>query len=721
MRKGRQSGTFEKAQIPGPAPAIVLGRLLLLAGLLLGFALPTWAAERSLSKAEMRSDEQLQLGLRLAVGNSADTVIAPQVATRVSIDVSGVLARARVTQRFLNPTDSWVEGIYVFPLPDNAAVDRLRMRIGERVVEGEIREKQRADRLYRTARANGRAASLLKQRRPNIFSAAVANIPPGRSIEIEIAYQQRLEWRDERFSLRFPSVVAPRYIPGPRAEMPRCQGLGCSTGWAPDTGQVPDASAITPPVAVSAPAGFQRFALRARVDAGFALAAVRSRSHEVQVQSLGPGSFEVQLAGRTALADRDFTLDWQPAADAQPRLALFGERWGGRHYSLLVVMPPSAGAETRYLNRELVLVIDTSGSMHGASLAQAQRAVRNALTQLAEGDRFNLIQFNDRVHALFAQARPVNANNIAQAQRYVAGLTAEGGTEMRPAILHALGDRAQTELLRQVVFLTDGAIGNEQALFELIKRDLGDSRLFTVGIGVAPNGYFMRRAARFGRGTYTFIGNSADVDARIGELFEALRRPVLTDLAVQWQLPPGVPPAELATTGLPDLYAGEPLAVSAVADAPPLAVEVSGMAGTRTWRERRRLQHTADHRGVHALWARRRIADWLDARVDGADPQRIREAVIRLGLAHRLVTPHTSLVAVDRVPMRPAGARLEPGVVPVRLPAGWSAQHVFGQLPSTATPSALLAIAGISMLLTALGLWALPLTPWSSGQNRPQH
>jgi Ca-activated chloride channel family protein len=643
---------------------------------------------------------------------------APQLATQVEIDVSGVLARAKVRQRFFNPTDSWVEGVYTFPLPDNAAVDRLRMRIGSRLVEGEVQEKQQADRRYRAARASGQAASLLQQRRPNVFTIAVANIPPGQAVDIEIAYQQRLEWREGRFSLRFPSVVAPRYIPAQTPASTRCQGVGCFTGWAADTAQVPDASAITPPVATSAPDDFQRFSLHARVVTGFPLAKVRSRSHAVQVRTVAPGSFEIRLAGRSALADRDFTLEWQPVADAQPRLALFGEQWGGRHYSLLVLMPPSMDADVPRLNRELVLVIDTSGSMHGASLDQARRAVREALTELGEGDCFNLIQFNDRVHALFDRARPVNADNLVLAQRYVAGLVAEGGTEMRPAIARALRDPGQSGRLRQVVFLTDGAIGNEQALFEMIERDLGESRLFTVGIGVAPNAYFMRRAARFGRGTYTFIGHSAEVDARVGELFQALNRPVLTDLAVQWQLPPGVSPAEPAIGVLPDLYAGEPLVVSAVSDAPPRAVEISGVAGDRDWRERRAFNDASTHAGVHALWARRRIADWLDAQVSGVDPERIRQAVIRLGLAHRLVTPHTSLVAVDRTPMRPAGAALEQGVVPVRLPAGWSARHVFGQLPATATPTALLAIGGVALLLVALGLWAFPPTSWSPRVNR---
>jgi Ca-activated chloride channel family protein len=709
-RLGRQIKTGYKST---PARYALAPHRVAVACALLVFALMAVLPAASGQSLTAAADGRPMTGLRIVGGDAAGSRFAPQLATQVKIEVTGVLVRARIRQRFVNPSATWVEGLYTFPLPDDAAVDRLRMRIGERVVEGEIHERGAADRRYRAARTRGQVTSMVKQHRPNVFSAAVANIPPGGSVEIEIAYQQRLEWRDRRFTLRFPSVVAPRYIPGEPRAITACRGVGCGAGWAPDTDQVPDASTITPPVAIAAPAGVQALELTVRVDAGFGLGQVHSESHDVTITNTGPGQFDVQLAGRDAVADRDFVLAWSPAPDQRPRVALFGEYWRGRHYALAVLMPPTANADAQRLNRELVLVIDTSGSMHGDSLAQAKRAVAKALDQLGEGDRFNLIEFNDRVHALFDQAQPVNPARLQRARSFLAGLSAEGGTEMRPALARALAQPGHAGLLRQIVFLTDGAIGNEQALFGLIERELGGSRLFTVGIGVAPNTHFMRRAARFGRGTYTFIDSVTEVDGRVGELFEALRRPVLTGLSVDWRLPPGVSPAEQATATLPDLYAGEPLVVSAVSDVPPLAVEVSGHTASQRWRDRRGLPQARADRGIHVFWARRRIADWLDARVSGVDPERIRQAVTDLGLSHHLVTPYTSLVAVDKTPIRHADAALTRAAVPVRLPAGWSAQHVFGQLPATATPARLLALTGVVMLLAALGLWSLPVRRWA--------
>lgn len=657
----------------------------------------------TLSAVAAQATATAQAGLLLFGPDGGSAATAPALQTDVEIAVNGILARARVTQRFRNPTDRWLEGRYVFPLPDDAAVDRLHMRIGDRRVEGEIQERAQAERTYAVARATGQVASLVRQQRPNIFTTAVANIPPGELVEVEIEYQQRLAWGDTAFSLRFPMVVAPRYIPGAPLQAERVSRPG--QGWAANTDQVPDAAAITPPVALQAPADFQPLRLRIDLNAGLPLAAVESLNHPVQVDAKGPGHYALRLLDGSVAAHRDFVLQWRPAASSQPQAALFREQWQDRHYALMMLMPPTAPAPTVVSARELILVIDTSGSMHGASLEQARAGVLGALSRLRPQDRFNIIQFNSTVDSVFASARLANAANLRRARRYVGSLRADGGTEMRPALQRALSHAQPGRLIRQVVFLTDGAVGNEQALFALIQQRLGDSRLFTVGIGSAPNAYFMRRAARFGRGSFTFIGAAGEVEAKIAALFAELSQPVLTDLDLAWELPPGAPPVEQAVEVLPDLYAGRPLVVAIAGAQPPLGVTIKGRFGTSRWTHHAPLHGGAAAPGVHALWARRRIEEWLDARVSGVDPEQIRAAVVTLALAHHLVSPFTSLVAVDKTPSRPANNSLRSSSVPVRLPAGWSAEAVFGRLPATATPAPLFALLGLLALLSALGLW----------------
>ncbi|MGB5561119.1 MAG: marine proteobacterial sortase target protein [Sedimenticolaceae bacterium] len=625
---------------------------------------------------------------------------APRLGTEVSITVTGMLARVTVRQRFSNPGEKWLEGIYVFPLPEDAAVDRLRMSYDGRLVEGEIQEKQKARRTYERARASGQGASLLDQQRANIFTTSVANIPPNETVQIEIEYQQRLQWRAGEFSLRFPLVVGPRYIPG--TPLPGERDVFSARGWARDTDQVQDASQITPPVVLRTEERFNTVSIEVDLNAGLKLAGITSPYHPIDVRESAPGRYSVVLAEGNVPADRDFVLRWRPLLTDQPTAALFSEVWKGKHYGLLMVMPPQPQSLPEPVARELVLVVDTSGSMHGDSIAQAREALLSALQQLKPGDRFNIIQFNSGLDALFDEAMLAAPAHLEQARHYVRALQAEGGTEMLPAMRLALDDPHPSGLLRQVVFLTDGAVGNEQALFEAVARGAGDSRLFTVGIGSAPNALFMQRAAEFGRGTFTYIGSTREVQQKVASLFRQISAPVLTDVRLNWQMEAGAGPVAQAPQAVPDLYAGEPLVVAIEAGAAPAAVRIEGRLGGHPWRQGLGLQGGAAGDAVHALWARRMIEDWMARRVTGEDQDRVRDAVLALALEHRLVSRYTSLVAVDRAPARPSSSGLRSAQVPTHLPAGWSASAVFGQLPGTATPAPLFMLLGLALLALAL-------------------
>jgi Ca-activated chloride channel homolog len=363
----------------------------------------------------------------------------------------------------------------------------------------------------------------------------------------------------------------------------------------------------------------------------------------------------------------------------------------------LMVDPPALQSldDKQLPARELILVVDTSGSMHGTSIEQARAALRLALQQLRPRDSFNLIRFNDRFARLFAQSVPADSQHLAEARRYVDSLQAEGGTEMQPAMHAALSAPARAGALRQVVFLTDGDIGNEQALFDTIRSDLGDARLFPVGIGSAPNGYFMTRAAAAGRGSYTFIGDIGEVRERMQSLFERLSAPVLTDIQVTWK---GADALEQTPARVPDLYAGEPLWLSVRSKTSLQSVTIEGTFDGRPWRREIALDGGARARGVHVLWARRRIAEIMATRGLGQDAQQVREQVLEVALQHHLVSQYTSLVAVDKTPARPADKSVARKPIPTHLPAGWSQAHVTG-MPQTATPAMLHSLLGLAILL----------------------
>jgi Ca-activated chloride channel family protein len=605
---------------------------------------------------------------------------APNLATEIHLRVFGVIARATVVQTFKNTAEDWVEGIYVFPLPERAAVDHLRMQAGGRVIEGMIREREAARAEYERAKETGHRASLVEQERPNMFTTSVANLGPGEEVRVEIELQETLAFDAGEVRLRFPLVVGPRYVPGrPRA------GASEESGRSPDTDEVADASRITPPVA--GPPGTWRHPVRIEVDldAGFPVEQVLSRYHAVISDRLSESRYRVRLREEEVPADRDFELAWMARPGSMPESALFEEVQGEATYALLTLFPPSgAQVEQSRLPREIVYVIDTSGSMEGESIQQARKALLLAIDRLKAGERFNVIQFNSVTGQLFAEAKPVTEETRAAARTYVRALVATGGTEMAAALEAALPSSDDPRRVRQVVFLTDGSVANEDALFGLIQARLGDTRLFTVGIGSAPNGHFMTRAAEFGHGTFTYIGKIEEVEEKMSRLFKALESPVLTDIEVRW---PATAAAEAWPQRIPDLYAGEPVVVSARLTGSGDEVVVTGRRGASPWLASLPLAEGRAGTGMAVLWAQRKIRALLDSRHEGAPEEEVRAAVVALGLEHHLVTPHTSLVAVDVTPARPAGATLDSQAVPTLLPAGWSQEAVFGQLPQTATPA----------------------------------
>ena len=647
-------------------------------------AQPYPEAGTDVTPGQMRSGSLL---LRMKSGY----VIATRMNTDIQAQVSGLVARVTVSQSFRNDGKEWVEGIYVFPLPDTAAIDGLRMRIGERVIEAEIREKEQARKEYEQALSAGKKTSLVEQQRANLFTTSVANIGPGESITVEIEYLETIRYDEGNFSLRFPLTLTPRYIPG--APLPGRKG----SGWSPDTAIVTDASLITPPVVTRS--RDHKISFAATINAGVPLEYIASRYHPIDVSDAS-GRYEIKLADASTPMDHDLELTWRPVADRAPRATVFTETREGEPHLLIMLLPPNdMSAPVTNIPRELIFVIDTSGSMHGTSLSQAARALTLALDGLHAADRFNVIQFNSVTSNLFRSSVDATMNNIGIAKRYVAGLKANGGTEMRPAISQALNQPQSESHLRQVIFITDGSVGNELELFGLIEKNLGSTRLFTVGIGSAPNSWFMRKAAEVGRGTFTLISALHEVNEKMGRLFRKLEQPQITDITVQW--PDGTTIQAYPQT-IPDLYSGAPIIIKArLEDAPKQGdlLKISGDLAHASWGAELVINSGEVSPGVAAVWARARIEHLMDQQRRGA--QDIRQAVIDTALSHHLVSKYTSFVAVDKTPSRPQNLQLGKEQVPNLLPYGQSTQAIFG-FPATATNAGAYRFNGMLLLAAAL-------------------
>ncbi len=592
--------------------------------------------------------------MRTATAGDAPAQYTPATLlnTEVDIKVSGPIAKVTLKQRFFNQGQAFAEGIYVFPLPEQSAVNGMEMRLGQRRIVGEIQPRQKARQIYQQAKREGKRAALLEQQRDNLFTSSVANIAAGESIEVSISYIETLQLDGNRFSLRLPLTLTPRFIPTDRIQ--------------PDA-----ASAITPPqvAAQDVPAEWRNpVTLRAYIDAGQAIEQLHSPYHRIHSRYDGHG-YQVSLRDPQIPADRDFVLHWDIANGEQSSAAFYTETIAGEEYGLLMLMPPQHAAQPR-VEREVIFIIDTSGSMGGESIRQAQQSLQYALRRLQPGDGFNVIEFNSQFSQLFGQMRPASTENIREALAFAGQLQADGGTEMLPALRAALTLPGDVEKLRQVVFITDGAVGNESELFALIHQLLGKTRLFTVGIGSAPNSYFMRKAAEFGRGSFTHIGKPEEVDAQMSALFRKLEHPAVQDIRIQ--LPEGVE-AEMWPATVPDVYLGEPVLVAMKLNRQPERFLVSGQSSGRNsqrWQREVELSAPRQHSGIGTLWARRKISALLDRITRGEQAEAAEAELVQVALAHQLSSRYTSFVAVDKTPVRDPGSPLNTTKVANLLPKG---------------------------------------------------
>lgn len=645
-------------------------------------AIPSLAQTNDDTRYRMSDIESGSLLLR--TDKAGEFLKAPMVKTDVDFDISGPIIRATVSQIFTNDTDDWVEGVYVFPLPDMAAVDHLKMVIGGRLIEGQIEEKQKAKAIYEKAKSEGRKASLLTQERPNVFTNSVANIGPGESVAIQIEYQDVAKMEDGIFSMRFPMTVGPRYSP-PRETVQIASRDGNVSMAILDP--VLDRDRISPPLMppVLEPIEYTRLPVTIDVDlaAGFPIDTLDSPYHAISTVNMENGSKFISLRDGEVPANRDFLLEWTAQPSEQPYTSVFHQNIRGEDFVMTMITPsiPEDLKETISHPREIAFVIDTSGSMGGTSIEQARKALLLGLERLGPKDYFNVIEFNNAHSTLFPAPRTANKANLNKAQRWVRRLNAGGGTNMAPAMNEALSKmRRNPGYLGQVVFITDGNIGNEGQLFAIVKDQLQDTRLFPVSIGSAPNNFFMSRAAKFGRGKFVNIADIGEVEKRMDGLFQDIDSAILTSLQIT-----GLDTSDTYPSKLPDLYDGEPVVTVAKVSSVPTSMGVTGRLADADWNMMVDGLTISEGAGLDVLWARRKIADLEESRFDRSKAAQIDKNILETALKYHLVSRLTSLVAVDVTPSRPVGEGLSTQAVPTMLPDGWDFATLSGVPSANAT------------------------------------
>lgn len=602
--------------------------------------------------------------------------VCPLKHTKVDVDIVGFVSRVHVRQVFQNPLDEKIEAVYVFPLPQHAAVDDMVMTVGERKIIGQIKPRDEARSIYEAARQAGHVAGLLDQERPNVFTQSVTNIEPGAEVVVEISYVDLLPYEDGSFEFVFPMVVGPRYMPGEETGKK-------GSGWSPDTSQVADASKISPPVARPGTRAGHDIDITVFIDAGTDIFDLQSALHDVEIDRKAAGTVEVSLRHKDEIPNRDFVLRYRTATDDIGDAFVVHEDDRGRFFTL-VLQPPRHVRPDRAVPKEMIFVIDRSGSMSGFPIEKAKEAMRHAIEQMNPNDTFNLLSFAGGTGRCFDTPVANTPENRAIALRYLSDLHGGGGTEMMSAIQAALGGPRDPKRVRIVGFMTDGYIGNDFAIIDAVEKHAGTARVFSFGVGNSVNRFLLDGMARAGRGEAEYVLLASQADEAVERFHERIHSPVLTDIEIDWGT---LPVTDVYPRRIPDLFSVKPLLIHGRLAGPG--------SGTLTLRG-----HTADgafsrvievgevveadaHDAVASLWARAAVDDLmqrdLGALQQGRFPKEIEEEITNLGVTFRLMTQFTSFVAVEELTVT-VGGEPKTIAVPVDMPDGVDYEGVFGEV-----------------------------------------
>lgn len=627
------------------------------------------------------------------------STVCPLKHTAVRAEISGPLVRVNVTQEFQNPLSEAIEAVYTFPLPQRAAVDDMTILVGDRTVRGKIKRREEARKIYEDARRKGQLTGLLDQERPNIFTQSVANIGPGMTVKVSISYVEALPYEAGKYEFSFPMVVGPRYIPGSATGQ---QG----GGWAPDTDRVPDASKVTPPVTPPGTRAGHDISIEVKLDAGVPVHNLASKTHEVETGRLSANRAMVRLKQRAVLPNKDFILAYE-VAGRKVEDALLSHRDANSGYFTFLLQPPDRVSPSEATPKEIVFVLDTSGSMSGFPLEKSKEVIKLAMDNLNPRDTFNLITFAGDTHILFDQPVPATPENVRRAQQFLLSRRGGGGTEMMKAIRAALEPTNSQEHVRIVCFLTDGYIGNDFEIVGEVKR-YANARVFSFGIGSSVNRFLLDRMAEEGRGEVEYVALNDDGSAAAKRFHERVHAPLLTDVAIDWN---GLPVADVYPKRIPDLFAAKPLVITGRYGTP--ARGTIRLRGRQQGREFVReipvnLPATEkNHTVLGTLWARAKVDDLM--RQDWNGLQRgsmndsVKENIVEVALQHRLMTQFTSFVAVEEKTVT-EGGRLRRVEVPVEMPEGVSYEGVFGDREPPMMPMAATAPMGnMSRKMTFIG------------------
>jgi Ca-activated chloride channel homolog len=626
--------------------------------------------------------------------------VFPLKHTDVKAKIAGNISRVEVTQTFQNPFDRPLEAIYVFPLPDEAAIDDMEIKIGDRIIKGDIKKRAEAKAIYEEAQRQGRTAGLLEQERDNIFTQSLANIKPGEQINVTIRYTDSLRFEKGDYEFVFPMVVGPRYIPGTpisdsedkpneKLEEKSEQKSDLTSTPSPDTDRVPDASRITPPVLKPGVRSGHDIKVSVEIDAGNEITDVRSISHQVIAQSDQTSKVNVKLAEGDTILNKDLILRYRVAGSELQSTVLTTSSDRGGHFATYLIPALDYRAD-EIVPKDVVFLMDTSGSQSGDPLVKSQELMRRFINGLNPDDTFTIIDFANSTRQLSSTPLRNTASNRQKALDYINQLQANGGTELLNGIDTVMNYPSPSEgRIRSIVLLTDGYIGNDnEVIAEVQKRIKPGNRLYAFGVGSSVNRFLLNRLGEVGRGTAQVVRQDEPTEKVAEKFFRQINNPVLTNIQVQWEGEGAAP--QIYPQAAPDLFANQPLVLfGRKQDKQKGSVKITGTAaGGRRYEKVLNVdfERNANNSGISQLWGRARIKDLMNQMFSG-ETKSLVESVTDTALAYRLLSQYTAFVAVsEEVRVQPNG-RSERVQVPVELPQGVNFEQTLGEADQKITNS----------------------------------
>src|SRR5438132_2831750 len=567
------------------------------------------ASPRSSGGVVLAQNGVTQGQLQVVDGAGKPRAVCPLKHTSARVGISGFLSRVVVTQEFENNFDDKIEAVYTFPLPQNSAVDDMTMIVGDRTVRGKILRREEAQAVYEAAKTNGQRASLLDQERPNIFTQSVANILPGEQIKITISYVETLKYEDGSYEFVFPMVVGPRYVPGSPAG---AQG----DGFAPDTARVPDGSRVTPQPAPEGMRAGHDVSLQISLDAGVPIDGLTSKTHDVNIERPDDHRAQVTLKDFATIPNRDFILRYD-VAGAKISDAVLTHSTGTGGFFTLILQPPERVTVEDVTPKELVFVLDTSGSMSGFPIEKAKETMKLALDNLYPYDTFNLITFSGDERILFPEPVPATPENLTKAQRFVESREGGGGTEMMKAVKAALDPSDNQGHVRIVCFMTDGYVGNDMEIIGEVQKH-PNARVFAFGIGGSVNRFLLDNMAKYGRGEVEYVALNDDGSAAARRFHERVRSPLLTDISIDWH---GLAVSDVYPKGVPDLFGAKPVILTGRYSGNGRGtIRLKGKMSGRDFVREIPIDFSSPqtHDVLATLWARTRVDDLMSQDFNGA-------------------------------------------------------------------------------------------------------